>query len=149
MLYIAHKIVTTSLNSCEPHSCTCDKLVKVLSSADLYCPKKGQSLIEQHVVGSKRKLLGNKKRRQLRRRHHAWLHQDIHELVVKKLERRETAASVKLHEKEVPRAISEAINMNKKKVQIQLDMLFAPIISLCHPRAKREEEKWDVSSARN
>jgi hypothetical protein len=61
--------------------------------------------------------------------------------VVKKLERRETAASVKLHEKEVPRAISEAINMNKKKVQIQLDMLFASIISLCHPRAKREEEK--------
>jgi hypothetical protein len=35
--------------------------------------------------------------------------------VVKKLEKRETITSVKLHEKEVPRAISEAINMNKEK----------------------------------
>jgi hypothetical protein len=28
MLDIAHEVVITSLNSCEPHSCTCDKLVK-------------------------------------------------------------------------------------------------------------------------
>jgi hypothetical protein len=113
MLDIAHKVVTTSLNSCEPHSCTCDKLVKVLSCADIYCPKKGQSLIEQQVVGSKRKFLGNKKIRQLRRRRHARLPRDIHERVVKKLEMGETAASVKLHKKEVPNAISEAINMYK------------------------------------
>jgi hypothetical protein len=46
MLDIAHEVVITSLNSCEPHSCTCDQLVKILSCADLYCPKKGQSLIE-------------------------------------------------------------------------------------------------------
>jgi hypothetical protein len=31
--------------------------------------------------------------------------------------------------------------MKKKKVMIQLVMLFALIISLCHPRAKKEEEK--------
>jgi hypothetical protein len=115
MLDIAHEVVITSLNSCEPHSCTCDQLVKILSWAYLYCPMKGQSLIEQQVVGSKRKLLGNKKSRQLRRRHHARLPQDIHERMVKKLEKRETTTSVKLHEKEVPRAISEAINMNKEK----------------------------------
>jgi hypothetical protein len=30
---------------------------------------------------------------------------------------------------------------DKKKVMIQLVMLFALIISLCHPKAKREEEK--------
>jgi hypothetical protein len=40
-----------SLNSCELHSCISDQLVKISSCADLYCPKKGQSLIEQQVVG--------------------------------------------------------------------------------------------------
>jgi hypothetical protein len=49
-------------------------------------------LNEQQVVGSKRKLLGNKKQRQLRRRRHARLPQDIYEHVVKKLEEGETAA---------------------------------------------------------
>jgi hypothetical protein len=39
--------------------------------------------------------------------------------------------------------------MNKEKVHIQLLMLFALVISLCHPKAKREEEKGDASSARN
>jgi hypothetical protein len=28
MLDIAHEVVITSLNSCEPHSCTCDQLDK-------------------------------------------------------------------------------------------------------------------------
>jgi hypothetical protein len=115
MLDIVHEIVITSLNSCELHSCISDQLVKILSCVDLYCPKKGQSLIEHQVVGSKIKLLGNKKQRQLRRRCHARLPQDIYEHVVKKLEEGETVAMVKLHEKEVPKAISEAINMNKEK----------------------------------
>jgi hypothetical protein len=115
MLDIAHEVVITSLKSCEPHSFTSDQLVKILSCADLYCPKKGQSLIEQQVVGSKRKLLGNKKQRQLRRRCHARLPQDIYEHVVKKPEEGEIAARVKLHEKEVPKAISEAINMKQEK----------------------------------
>jgi hypothetical protein len=63
MLDITHKVVITSLNSCEPHSCTSDQLVKVSSCANLNCSKKGQSLIEKQVVGSKRKLFGNKKQR--------------------------------------------------------------------------------------
>jgi hypothetical protein len=60
-------------------------------------------------------LLGNKKQRQLSRRRYARLPQDIYEHVVKKLEEGETAARVKLHEKEVPKAISEAINMKQEK----------------------------------
>jgi hypothetical protein len=35
--------------------------------------------------------------------------------VVKKLETGETAASVKLHKKDVPKAKNEGINMNKEK----------------------------------
>jgi hypothetical protein len=115
ILDITHKVVITSLNSCEPHSCTSNQLVKVLSCADLNCPKKGQSLIEKQGVGSKRKLLENKKQRQLRRIRHARLPQDIYKHVVNKLEEGETAARVKLREKEAPKAISEAINMNKEK----------------------------------
>jgi hypothetical protein len=115
MLDIAHEVVITSLNSCEPHSCTSDQLVKVLSCADLHCPKKGQSLIKKQAVGSKRKLLGNKKQRQLRRRRHARHPQDIYKHVVNKLKEGGTAARVKLREKEAPKAISEAINMNKEK----------------------------------
>jgi hypothetical protein len=115
MLDIAHEVVITSLTSCESHSCTSDQLVKVLSCADLHCPKKDQSLIEKQVVGSKRKLLGNKKQRQLRKRHHARLPQDIYKHVVNKLEEEGTATRLKLHEKEAPKAISEAINMNKEK----------------------------------
>jgi hypothetical protein len=114
MLDIAHEVVITSLNSCELHSCISDQLVKISSCADLYCPKKGQSLIEQQVVGSKRKLLGNKKQRQLRRRRYARLPQDIYKRVVKKLEEG-TAVRVKLYKKEVPKAISEAINMKQEK----------------------------------
>jgi hypothetical protein len=72
-------------------------------------------LIEKQVVGSKRKLLGNKKQRQLRRRRHARPPQDIYKHVVNKLEEGGTAAWVKLREKEAPKAISEAINMNKEK----------------------------------
>jgi hypothetical protein len=60
-------------------------------------------------------LLGNKKQRQLRRRCLARLPQDIYEHVVKKLEEGETAARVKLHEKDVPKAINKEINMNKEK----------------------------------
>jgi hypothetical protein len=115
MLDIAHDVVITSLNSCEPHSCTSDQLVKVLSCADLHCPKKGQFLIEKQDIGSKGKLLGTKKQRQLRRGRHARPPQDIYKHVVKKLETGETAASVKLLKKDVPKAINEEINMNKEK----------------------------------
>jgi hypothetical protein len=115
MLDIAHEVVITSLNSCEPHSCTSDQFVKVLSCTDLHCTKKGKSLIEKQVEGSKRKLFGNNKQRQLRRRRHAQLPQDIYKHVVNKLKEGGTAARVKLCEKEAPKAISKAINTNKEK----------------------------------
>jgi hypothetical protein len=70
MLNVAHEVVIDSLNSYKPHSCLCVKIDNILSCANLCCSKKGQSLIEQQVVGSKEKFLGNKKTRQLRRRHH-------------------------------------------------------------------------------
>jgi hypothetical protein len=115
MLNIAHEVVFANLNSCEPHSCKCTHL-NCISPCSIHCSsKESQSLIEQQVVGSQRKLLGNKKQRQLRRRHHAQLPQDIYEYVVKKLEEGETAARVKLLEKDVPKAISEATNMRQEK----------------------------------
>jgi hypothetical protein len=49
------------------------------------------------------------------RRHHAQPPQDIHRCVMKKLEKGETVASVKLHKKQVPKIINEASNMNKEK----------------------------------
>jgi hypothetical protein len=115
MLDVAHEVVIANLNSCEPHSCTRAHLDNISPCTNPCCSKESQPLIEQQVVGSKRKLLGNKKQRQLRRRRMAQPLQDIHEHVVKKLEAGETAASVKLHKKDVPKAINEAINMNKKK----------------------------------
>jgi hypothetical protein len=76
-------------------------------------------LTEHQATGSKEKLLINKERnkkaKQLRRRRIAQPPQDIHGHVVKKLEKGETAASVKLHKKEVPKEINEAINMDKEK----------------------------------
>jgi hypothetical protein len=80
---------------------------------------KKQFLNEHQATGSKEKLLINKERnkkaKQLRRRCIAQPPQDIHGRVVKKLETEETAASVKLHKKDVPEAINEAINMNTEK----------------------------------
>jgi hypothetical protein len=83
------------------------------------CSKESQFLNEHQAVGSKEKLLinkeGNKKAKQLRRRRIAQPPQVIHGRVLKKLETGKTAASVKLHKKDVPKAINEAINMNKEK----------------------------------
>jgi hypothetical protein len=115
MLNVAHEVVIANLNSYEPHSRTCAHLNCISPCANPCCSKESQSLIEQQVLGSKRKLLGNKKQRQLRRRRHARLPQDICKNVVKKLEEGETAARVKLLEKDVPKAISEAINMIQEK----------------------------------
>jgi hypothetical protein len=70
-------------------------------------------LIEQQVLGSQKILCGNKKQRQLRRRHIAQLSQDIHGRVVKKLDKGKTAASVKLHKKDVPK--DGEINMSLEK----------------------------------
>jgi hypothetical protein len=119
MLDVAHEVVITNLNSCEPHSCTSAHLDNISPCANPYRSKGSGCLNEQQVVGSKRKLLGNKKQRQLRRRRLARLPQDIYKHVVKKLEEGETAARVKLLEKDVPKA------------------------------TKREEEKGGASSARD
>jgi hypothetical protein len=119
MLDVAHEVVIASLNSCEPHSCTCAHLDNISPCANPCCSKQSQFLNEHQAVGSKEKLLINKERnkkaKQLRRRRIAQPPQDIHGRVVKKLETGETTASVKLYKKDVPKAINEAINMNKEK----------------------------------
>jgi hypothetical protein len=70
-------------------------------------------LNKHQAAGSQKKLCGNKKRRQLRRRRIAQPSQDIHGHVVKKLEKGETTSSVKLHKKDVPK--DEKINMSLEK----------------------------------
>jgi hypothetical protein len=40
MLNIAHEVVMTSLNYCEPHSCTCVNLDNTMSCAIPCCSKK-------------------------------------------------------------------------------------------------------------
>jgi hypothetical protein len=113
ILDVAHEVVITNLNSCELHSCTNTHLDNLSPCANP-CRSKGSECInEQKVVGSQKKLCGNKKQRQLRRRRIAQLFQDIHGRVVKKLEKGKTAASVKLHKKDVPK--DEEINMSLKK----------------------------------
>jgi hypothetical protein len=142
MLNVAHEVVIDSLNSCEPHSCSCANLDNILSCANPCCLKKGQSLIEQRVVGSKGKLLENKKTRQLRRRRHAQPPEDIHGRMVKKLEKEETTTSVKLHKKEVPKTINEAINMNKEKCKNSVSHVnFTDNLSKSPNNKKEREEK--------
>jgi hypothetical protein len=113
MLEVAHEVVITNLYSCELHSRACAHLNCISPCANPCCSKESQSLIEQQVLGSQKKWCGNKKQRQLRRRHIAQLSQDIHGRVVKKLEKGKTAASVKLHKKDVPK--DEEINMSLEK----------------------------------
>ena len=139
MLDIAHEVVITSLNSYEPHSCTSNQLVKILSCADLHRPKKGQSLFEKQVAASKRKLRGNKKQRQLRRRHIAQLSQDIHGRVVKKLEKGKTAASVELHKKTVPK--DEEINMSLEKGKGLFNHVVCTDLFSMSSKSKKRREK--------
>jgi hypothetical protein len=113
MLEVAHEVVITNLNSCELHSCTSTHLDNLSPCANPRHPKGSECLNEQKVAGSQKKLCGNKKQRQLRRRRIAQLSQDIHGRVVKKLEKGKTVASVKLHKKDVPK--DEEINMSLEK----------------------------------
>jgi hypothetical protein len=115
MLDVAHEVVITNLNSCEPHSCTSAHLDNISPCANPCRSKESECLNENKVVGSKRKLLRKKKQRQLRRRRLARLPQDNYEHVVKKLEEGETATRVRLLEKDVPKAKNEEINMNFEK----------------------------------
>jgi hypothetical protein len=118
MLDVAYKVIIANLNSCEPHSCTRAHLDNVSSCTNPGCSKESQLLDEHQAAGSKEKVLikeRNKKTKQLRRRCIAQPSQDIHGSVVKKLETGKTAASVKLHKKDVPKAKDEEINMNLDK----------------------------------
>ena len=113
MLEVAHEVVITNLNSCELHSCTSTHLDNSSPCANPCCSKESQCLNKHQDAGSQKKLCGNKKQRQLRRRRIAQLSQDIHGRVVKKLEKGKTAASVELHKKIVPK--DEEINMSLEK----------------------------------
>jgi hypothetical protein len=119
MLDIAHEVVVANLNSYEPHSCTRAHLDNISPCANPGCSKESQLLDEHQAAGSKEKVPINKERnkktKQLRRRRIVQPSQDIHGRVVKKLETGKTAASVKLHKKDVPNAKNEEINMNLEK----------------------------------
>jgi hypothetical protein len=81
MLNVAHEVVISNLNSCEPHSCTRAPLDNISPCANPYCSKESQFLNEHQAAGSKEKLLINKERnkkaKQLRRRRIAQPPQDI------------------------------------------------------------------------
>jgi hypothetical protein len=62
MLDVAHEVVIASLNSCEPHSCTCAHLDNISPCANPCCSKESQFLNEHQAAGSKEKLLINKER---------------------------------------------------------------------------------------
>jgi hypothetical protein len=62
--------------------------------------------------------------------------------VVKKLEKGETVASVKLHKKEVPKVINEAINMNKEKGKYSINHVgCADNISMSSKHKKRRGKR--------
>jgi hypothetical protein len=61
MLDVAHEVVIASLNSCEPHSCTCAHLDNISPCANPCCSKENQFLNEHQATGSKEKLLIKKR----------------------------------------------------------------------------------------
>jgi hypothetical protein len=63
MLEVAHEVVITNLNSCEPHSCTSTHLDNLSPCANPSHSKGSECLNEQKVAGSQKKLCGNKKQR--------------------------------------------------------------------------------------
>jgi hypothetical protein len=142
MFDIAHEVVITNLNSCKPHSCTSAHLDNISPCANPCHSRGSECLNEQQVVGSKRKLLGNKKQRQLRRRRLARLPQDIYEHMVKKPEEGKTAARVKLLEKDVPKAISEEINMSLEKGKGSIShVVFTDHFSMSSKNKKRKGKR--------
>jgi hypothetical protein len=78
------------------------------------CSKEIQSLIEQLAATTTQRRLEKSKRR-LRRTCHAQPPQDIHEHMVKKIEKDETEACTRFHIKRVPKATREVNNKNKEK----------------------------------
>jgi hypothetical protein len=111
MLDAAHEVVLNSLNSCQPHTCTCVHSKNILPCANPYCSKEGQYLIEQKILRTL-----SRKIKKLRIRRHAQHPQDILGRMVKKLKKGETVACVKLHQKLVLGATKQRSNgMNKEK----------------------------------
>jgi hypothetical protein len=136
MLNIAHEVVMTTLNYYEPHSCSCANLDNTLSCSNPCCSKKSQSSIEKKIAGKI-----NRNKRIMRRRRLDQPTQDIHGHMVKKLEKGETAACVKLHKNEFLRQHEKQTTRTRTKVKIQVLMLFALVIFLCPPRAKRRGKR--------
>jgi hypothetical protein len=140
MLDIAHEVVITSFNSCEPHSCTSTHLDNLSPCANPCCSKESQFLNRHQAAGLQKKLCGNKKQRQLRRRHIAQLSQDIHWHVVKKLEKGKTAASVKLNKKNVPK--DEEINMSLEKGKDSINhVVCTDLFSMSSKNKKRKGKR--------
>ena len=139
MLNVAHEVVIANLNSCELHSCTSTHSDISSPCANPCCSKESQFFNEHQAAGSKER---NKKAKQLRRRRIAQPPQDIHGRVVKKLETGETAASVKLHKKDVPKAINEEINMNKEKGKNSINhVVCTDLFSMSSKNKKRKGKR--------
>jgi hypothetical protein len=77
MLNVAHEVVVTSLNTCQPHIGTCIHFEDKLSCANPCCSHVSQSPIEQPILVSKENKLRDKIKRlrrnikKLRRKCHA------------------------------------------------------------------------------
>jgi hypothetical protein len=151
--HIMLDVVIASINSCEPNFCTCAHLDNISPCANPYCSKESQFFNEHQDAGSKEKLLINKERnnkaKQLRRRRIAQPPQDIHGRMVKKLEMGETATSVKLHKKDVPKAINEAINMNKEKGKDSISHVVCTNHLSMSSKSKKGREKMRCFKCRN
>ena len=140
MLEVAHEVVITNLNSCELHSCTSTHSDISSPCANPCWSKESQCLNKHQAAGSQKKLCGNKKQRQLRRRRIAQLSQDIHGRVVKKLEKGKTAASVKLNKKNVPK--NEEINMSLEKGKDSINhVVCTDLFSMSSKNKKRKGKR--------
>jgi hypothetical protein len=139
MLNVAHEVIIANLNSCEPHSRTCAHLNCISPCANPCCSKESQCLNKHQDAGSQKKLCGNKKQRQLRRRRIAQLSQDIHGRMVKKLEKGKTAASVELHKKIVPK--DEEINMSLEKGKDSFNHVFCTDLFSMSSKSKKRRGK--------
>ena len=151
MLEVAHEVIIMNLNSCELHSCTSTHSDISSPCANPCWSKESQCLNKHQDAGSQTKLCGNKKQRQLRRRHTAQLSQDIHGRVVKKLEKGKTAASVKLNKKNVPK--NEEINMSLEKGKDSINhVVCTDLLSMSFKykkeKGKRKKEVFQVQEVR-
>jgi hypothetical protein len=154
-LNVAHAVVIASLIFCQPHICTCVHSKEKLSCDNPCYSQVSQSLIEQQVsVLKEEKLIGEVERlrwnmKKLQRKCHTWPPQNIHGCMVKKLDKGETEACTKLHQKQVHRAKRvKQTTWTRIKVTVQLVMLTALKISLCFPKLEKGGGSGDALDAR-